>query len=325
VLLPPASHGTLAEAAPAEPEPEAPAAGETTELVFDADASGNPAPAAPTVAARVEGFFGLEGRPFGPAADPDCFFRSKQHWEALCLFAQWLRAGRPVAVLDGEPGCGKSLLLACLARQLSYRRPMPVVMRPGMEHATLDDLVMATIARAAELHGELPAAGQSPLEVWHAAAAELRRRNVLVAFLIDDADAPPLAYIAGFASLLKTPSAREATRILLAGRHRVRELVANSPLSQHLGAECRLSPLQASEVRPYVAHRLRAAAAKRDPLFTRDALQLIATYSNGVPRLINMAADAAMFCAFQASQRQVTADLVARAIREAFGADMPNP
>ena len=315
-------------------EPDEPEAGEqpvpqgTTEILFQAEPEGQLA--VPESGRRAldrptsyQGFYGFDDLPFRLTADPDYFFESQRHGDVLKGLSHWLTQGRPVAVLCGPPGSGKSLLLACLARQLGYRRPAPVVMRPGLEDWTLDDLILATIARAAELHGELPAQGQTPQELWHAAAAELRRRNVLVAFLIDDADTAGRGFAGELGRLLETDAARVATRIVLAGSGKLLDLVAGPPLSAHLGARCGLAPLRPDEVSAYITHRLLGASGRRDHVFTRDAVELIAAWSRGMPRLINVAADAALFCACRADLHTVDRHTVAQAIREALGTDAP--
>jgi general secretion pathway protein A len=193
-----------------------------------------------------------------------------------------------------------------------------------MECPTLAALSSAALARATERHGELPSGGKGPVERWLGAAAELRRREVLVVFLIDDVATTGQGYAAELPAMVSTRPAFEATRILLTGDEKLRRLVADSPLSAHLGASCTLAPLQLDEVAAYVAYRLRSASGRADVAFTRQALELIATYSRGIPRLVNVAADAALFCAFRAGQRRVTRAIVAQAIREALGAEPPS-
>jgi len=270
-----------------------------------------------------EAFYGFRDPPFDAAADPDYLFHSQRHWDAVSTLARWLKTGPPLAVLFGERGCGKSLIVACLARRLTYRRPVPVVVRPEAEKATLDDLVAAAIAQAPELHGAPPAEGKGALELWHDAIAQLRRRNILVAFLVDDAHTLPDELLTSLAELLDPAPAREATRVLLAGDESLRDLVAGPPLSDHLGTSCYLAPLEPEEVAAYVAHRLFSASGKRELIFTRRALELVAAYSQGVPQLINMVADAALSCAFRANRRQVSRDIVEHAIRHVLEDEPP--
>jgi len=278
---------------------------------------------APGAPASYQAFHGLDDLPFRLTADPDYFFHSQRHGEALEVLRRWMRQGLPVGLLTGPPGCGKSLVVACLARELAYRRPRAVVVRPGLEDWALDDLILATVARAKALHGDLPADGATPLELWHATLAELRRRNVLVALLVDDAETAGRGFVDGLGSLLDTAPARVATRILLAGGEGLERVAAGHSVSGWLGAQCRLAPLPRHEVAGYIAHRLVGASGRRELVFTRRAIELIAAHSRGIPRLINVVADAALFGACRASRHQVDQALVAQAIRDALGTSPP--
>jgi len=228
-----------------------------------------------------------------------------------------------VAVLVGPAGCGKSLLVASLARELTYRRPLPIVVRPGPELATLDEVIEATFARAALAYTGLPAAGATPLERWHATAAQLRLHNVLVAFLVDEAESLAETYLPHLAELLTTQPAREATRVMLAGRPGLRERVDGSPLFEFLGTHCTLAALGRQEIPAYVAHRFRVASGRRQPVFTGPALDFIAACTHGVPLVINKVADAALFSAFRAGEHVVRRDIVEATVRDAFGGEPP--
>jgi len=270
-------------------------------------------------------FFGFTSPPFLLTVDPDVFFDSQHHWDALDTLVRWLRTGPPVAVLFGEAGCGKSLLVECLARRLGYRRPGPVVVRPPLPDGAPTALVAPTVARACEVYGELPAAAAaaSPLGHWHAVARELQRRSGLVAVLIDDAHTLARDWLEALADLLDSEAARAVVRVLLVGDESVRELVASPPLSYHLGVSCYLEPLEPDEVAAYVAARLFAASGKREGLFTRRALELVAERTGGVPSLIHLVADAALLRAYREHSRRVSRETVELAAAEALAAGGP--
>ena len=298
----------------------------TTELLFAGEPGSRLLKAPNGAAARAgstsyAGFFGFDDLPFRLTADPDYFFGGRCHGVALTMLAQWLRVGAPLGLVCGPPGSGKSLLLACAARELAYRRPLPVVMRPGLEDWTLDDLLTATLEHAARLHPPLPDDGGTPLDRWRAAVAVLRRRNVLVAFLVDDAEAAGRGFLDHLAVWLDTPDAQVASRILLAGSEALLERVAGPPLQALVGLNCTLETLAPDEVAAYVARRLTCASGRRRLPFTRHAVELIAEHSRGIPRLINTVADAALFAACRAGQHRVDGGLVAQAVRDALGAD----
>ncbi len=264
------------------------------------------------------GYFGLDDVPFRLTPDPDYLFRGGSHGPALRALRRWLRGRLPLAAVTGPPGSGKTLLVACLARELAYRRPEPVIVWPGMEEWSLGDLVAAALARATELHGALPGEGDAPLARWPAAAAELRRRNILVAILADDAETSCSRLLDALPELLSTQEARVATRTLLAGGPDLLECLAGPPLEAFVGETCRLEPLTREGVAAYIAHRLARASGRQVLPFSRHAVELIAERSEGVPRLVNIVADAALFAAYKGGRRTVDRELVAEAIRNAL-------
>ena len=107
----------------------------------------------------------------------------------------------------------------------------------------------------------------------------------------------------------------------LAGEEQLRDLVAVPPLADHLGVTCYLAPMPADGVAAYVLHRVRLASDEDRPLFTRRALEMLAAYSGGIPRLINNVADAALCHAYLHDAHEVTPDLLAAALDELLHAD----
>ena len=50
--------------------------------------------------------------------------------------------------------------------------------------------------------------------------------------------------------------------------------------------------------------------------FIRDAIQQIALYSNGIPRLMNIICDNALLCAYARSKKIVSADMIKEVARD---------
>ena len=184
-------------------------------------------------------------------------------------------------------------------------------------------MIGEVLSQARALHGGVPAGDGEPLELWHGAVAELRRRNVLVAVLIDAAASLASGYLGDLAKLLEGEAASTAVRILLAGGENLKAALAGTGLPEHLGVYCTLGAMAQDEVPAYVGHRLGVASGHTELRFTGPALELIAAWSRGIPRLINVAADAALLSAYRANEREVSRVTVAQAIRDALGGDLP--
>jgi hypothetical protein len=77
-------------------------------------------------------------------------------------------------------------------------------------------------------------------------------------------------------------------------------------LKQRIAIHCEIVPLQNEEVGPYIDFRLRVAGYEGKNLFHREAVQKIAFYSKGIPRLINVICDNALLIAYAASRKIVS-------------------
>ena len=110
-------------------------------------------------------------------------------------------------------------------------------------------------------------------------------------------------------------------QIILIGQPELRELLGRvelRQLAQRITGRYHLDPLSADETAAYVRHRLRVAGATRE-IFSNGALREIQRLSGGVPRLINIISDRALFGAFTEDRHLVSASVVRRAAGEVFG------
>jgi general secretion pathway protein A len=89
-------------------------------------------------------------------------------------------------------------------------------------------------------------------------------------------------------------------------------------LSQRITARYHLKSLTRSETHAYIRHRLRVAG-RREPLFTRRAMNRVYRMSGGVPRLINIICDRALLGAYAQNKRMIDASITRKAARETSG------
>jgi general secretion pathway protein A len=85
-------------------------------------------------------------------------------------------------------------------------------------------------------------------------------------------------------------------------------------LKQRIGLRCHIAPLSAEETRLYIRHRLRIAGAVDAGTFTDGAIQKIADYSGGTPRVINIVSDHCLLSGFADSKKRIDAGTVTEAI-----------
>jgi AAA domain len=81
-------------------------------------------------------------------------------------------------------------------------------------------------------------------------------------------------------------------------------------LKQRVALHCRLAPLKSPEIRQYIDLRLSTVRYEGIELFEAKAIERIAFYSKGIPRLINVICDNALLIAYGASKRKVSAEII---------------
>jgi general secretion pathway protein A len=93
-------------------------------------------------------------------------------------------------------------------------------------------------------------------------------------------------------------------------------------LRQRITLRCHTSPLTLEETFGYVRERLRIAGANGEPIFSKEALELVHNYSQGIPRLVNVLCEHSMIGAYVDHLRPVPACMVEEVARE-FQLDQP--
>jgi general secretion pathway protein A len=100
--------------------------------------------------------------------------------------------------------------------------------------------------------------------------------------------------------------------MLLVGQEELRARLGKKDLrsfAQRIGAGFHLTALGDDEVGPYLAHRL-AVAGRGEPLFTDDAVAVLGRASAGVPRRLNVLAQAALLVGYGLSAQCIGDDIV---------------
>lgn len=242
--------------------------------------------------------------PFAEEASADMYFSGDAHEEALARMLYLVEEGERCGLLTGSAGTGKSTVLIRLHRQLR---------RAGWKSCRID---LAGVDQAALLHrlavelGVNPAADADPHETWDqlelslAAAARVQQPWVV---LFDHADRLRPGALSLLEQLLHTPHARGIV-LLFACRNEGRTPLLKT-LSEHTGLRIDLPALSVEETQWYIEHALdRGEVATSE--FTRDAIQLVARITGGVPRQINRLCRAVLLAASAEHRVEIDAELV---------------
>src|SRR3982751_4005873 len=240
-------------------------------------------------------FYGLRELPFELTPNPSFLFLSVRHREALSNLEYGLSTAKPVTVLIGEAGTGKTTLLRAALESERCRHVRCVYLNnPAL---TRDEFV-ETLARRFDLGDEAAASKATLLTEMERTLRASRNAGEITALVIDEAQSLSVELLEEVRLLANIESSTEKLLpLVLAGQP---ELAArlNNPelrqLKQRVALRCEIAPFRLQETAAYIATRVRTAGGEASRLFTREAVTLIHEFSRGIPRTISVMCDNAL-------------------------------
>jgi putative secretion ATPase (PEP-CTERM system associated) len=260
-----------------------------------------------------EAFFELRERPFALSPDPEYFFPSRVHREALDHLRYGLQSQAGFALVTGEIGSGKTLLLQTLLRGLDSKTAVARVVDTRLEPRELLEAIMIDF-------GLEPIGRSKPLLLRDLSQYLVDRRFAgrMALLVIDEAQNLSLDALEELRMLsnLETEKSK-LLQIMLVGQGSLRDQL-DAPdleqLRQRITVSYHLQPLDAAETAGYINHRLRRAATGAPLQFPPEATEAIHARSGGLPRIINVICDAALLFGYAEDRRTIDRALV----REVF-------
>ena len=256
-------------------------------------------------------FFGFARMPFDNTADPQFFFKTAEHEEALATLVYGVTQRRGLTVVTGLPGSGKTLLAHILVESLRAQADVATIFHaPESGHDLVASLCRQLGVRCRSSHstGELVERLQS-----HLATQFYKDRSVVV--IIDEAQnmSPDVLEHLRMLGNMEKDSAKLLQVVLLGQQELLHTLQqpALAQLCQRIFCSCQLKSLARDQTRNYIRHRLNVAGSPDVEVFSDEAIDLIHNLSSGLPRLINQIADNALLAAYSASRKTVDRQTVA--------------
>lgn len=265
------------------------------------------------------GYFGLREKPFRKTPDPRYLFASEAHEEALeqLLFAV---EEMELALLTGEVGSGKTLLTRALVDRVGESHEVGMILNPRLPPRQFLSAVAAELGVA-----EPKFRSNELLDQIHERLLELDEAGRPALLIVDEAHLIPGRATLEEIRLLTNFQLddRNLIAVVLVGQPELRARLAKKafrPLTQRIGADFHLRPLDAGEARGYVRHRLSVAGGAGD-LFSDAAIDRLHHASAGIPRVLNHLATQALLEAMGRGLSSVDeASAVAAASTQSFPA-----
>jgi general secretion pathway protein A len=259
-------------------------------------------------------YYGLREAPFSISPDPRFLYISPQHQSAIAKTKYILENRQGLKVIFGDVGLGKTTLARRIKDGLlddqQYALSFIPTPRFKSEHQFL--------CRIAEEFGVSPKrSGLETLGALEVALAGLYSEGKIAALLIDEAQllvGPQFELLRQLLNF-ETNSAK-LLQIVLVGQNELRaKLRQKRALQSRIAMQSTLEPLAPEDVAELISFRL-VVAGREEPLFTKDALDLIYSASGGVPREVIKICMAALPFGQYNKARRIGTDIVGAAIEQ---------
>ena len=250
--------------------------------------------------------WGLRESPFHDGFDPQSFYQSPTHEEALARLHFLVEQHRRLGLLLGPEGSGKSLLLEILAAQL--RRRGPAVARVNLTGISGDEMLWSL---AAQFGRNLDRCDSTPV-LWRALSdrlAAFRYQQVDAVILIDDADRAGNSVVPHLIRLAKLePSPQPRLTLILAGDCMTIGRLGDTLLGL---SELRidLAAWQPDDIAGYLDRSLRRAGGSAS-MFDEPAIARLYELSHGIPRQVRLLADLSLVAGAGRHLHSIDADVV---------------
>lgn len=268
-------------------------------------------------------FWKLREQPFGVTPDPRFLYFSPGHREALASLFYGIETGRGFLSLVAPPGMGKTTLLFQLLRRWKGYVHSAFLFQTQCNSRELMRYLLADLGLKNE--GEDIVRMHSELNDFLFRESKAGRRVVV---FIDEAHnlSVPVLETVRLLSNFEAPD-KKLMQIVLTGQPELAQHLAQPELAQlrqRIAVQTQLDPLSPGEVARYVKHRLQVAGHRGADLFDSASLDLVARYSGGIPRLINVLCFNSLSLGCAGRHSQVTPDIVREAARD-VALEAPEP
>jgi general secretion pathway protein A len=289
-----------------------------------------PAAAGDQSSLTYEPYFGLQEKPFSLSADPRFLYRSRAHALAFTELSTAIRRREGLVVLTGEIGTGKTTLCRAVLEGLDRRTFTAFVADPFLSREDLLKILLVEfgVVSLADLKaGHLQGASRQDLSYrLYDFLNSLVPLQAVAVVVVDEAQNLSLPLLEEIRILADLEWQEKLIQVVLVGQPELRsrlKLPQLRQVEQRVSMRCELSALGREDAASYVDHRLNIARGGASTIrFSPESLNVVHHASAGVPRLINLICDRALFEAHKlGATRRIEAAVVWKALG-ALGLDV---
>ncbi|MBL4796874.1 MAG: AAA family ATPase [Oleispira sp.] len=264
-------------------------------------------------------YYGLDQQPFSLAPNTEFYVELSSQQECFNVLNYALQTGEGFIKITGEVGTGKTLLCRRLLNSLTDDQVSVYIPNPSLNPQAL----WRAIAHELEIDVNNIDIHQVQERIQEKLLA-LAVDNKSVILVIDEAQCLPEDSLEAMRLISNLEmESRSLIQIVLFGQPELNELLATDrfrQLKQRISYSAELKAMDDNSLQHYIQQRMIFAGYRGMPIFDDKALKLMAKVTLGIPRIINIVAQKAMFSAFGGGEKQVSASHVLAAAEDTEGA-----
>lgn len=264
-----------------------------------------------------EDSYGLNYKPFGISPDPQFLFLTPQHREAATGLIYAILKHKGLVTLTGDAGTGKTTILRAVLNAIGTASvsvaylPVPTLNAAEFLELLLLQYGLLNTARANKAERLL---------ILERFLLKTNTNNRTALLVVDEAHKLSKELLEEI-RLLTNFNTRQGSliQVVLAGQSDLNDLLRDGDmgqLKQRVAYRFHLRALSPAEVREYLDYRWKRAGGTSKLPFDDDAVEAVARYSGGIPRVINAICDNALMMAFADNAATVNGATVQDAARD---------
>ena len=240
-----------------------------------------------------ESFYGLKEKPFNLLPDPEYLFMSQGHENVYTHLEYTIAENKGFVVITGEIGSGKTTLINFLLERIGEDINLALINNTYVRPTQLVKMICKEF--------ELEVEGMDKTEMidlFHGFLLRQFAERKRALLIIDEAQNLTPETMEEIRMLSNLESEKHhLIQMILVGQPELKYKLQRKELcqfAQRVTVSCHLDGLNKDEVDKYIRHRLKVAGAGGVDIFDAGAIAAIASYSRGIPRIINILCDTAL-------------------------------
>lgn len=256
-----------------------------------------------------ENYFGFADLPFRVTPEPHYFYSNPIYQEALATLRYGIEGRKGFIVITGEVGTGKTTLMKLFMQSVNDNIHIAYIFNPNFSFTELLHFILRDfgVSHTADDNFTL-------MQQLNDYLIEQLNRDHIVALLLDEAQNLSDGVLEELRLFSNVETDRhKLIQIVLIGQPELEQRLEQAELrqlKQRVAVRCCLDPLRTHEIERYINFRIKKAGYDGEELFDPNAIERIALYSTGIPRLINVICDNALRIAYGLSARKVSDEMI---------------